>query len=68
MGLEQEAAGKAIIVYPDGRYQSWDLETPAAENKDYVFFDDLIEAESHGRSARSLPGPGQKPVTERPDR
>ncbi|AKV01049.1 hypothetical protein AKJ09_07712 [Labilithrix luteola] len=41
-GLEEQANGKAIFVYPDGPNQTWDLETPPADNKDYQFFDALL--------------------------
>ncbi|CAN5910421.1 PHB depolymerase family esterase [soil metagenome] len=40
--LEQAAAGGAIIVYPDGPNQTWDLETPPAQNRDYAFFDAIV--------------------------
>ena len=40
--LEQASAGGAIIVYPDGPNQTWDLETPPAKNRDYAFFDALV--------------------------
>ena len=41
--LEEAAAGGAIIVYPDGPNQTWDLETPPAQNRDYAFFDAMVE-------------------------
>jgi polyhydroxybutyrate depolymerase len=42
INLEAKAAGKAVFVYPDGLNQTWDLDTPPGQNKDYVFFDDLV--------------------------
>ena len=40
--IEEAAAGGAIIVYPDGPNQTWDLETPPAQNRDYAFFDAMV--------------------------
>jgi polyhydroxybutyrate depolymerase len=40
--LEEAAAGAAVIVYPDGPNQTWDLETPPEQNKDYALFDALL--------------------------
>lgn len=40
--LEDAANGGAIIVYPDGPNQTWDLETPPAQNRDYAFFDAMV--------------------------
>ncbi len=36
------AGDDAIFVYPNGRHGSWDLESPADENADMAFFDDLV--------------------------
>ncbi len=41
-GLEEASAGKAIIVYPDGPNQTWDLETAPAQNRDYALFDAMV--------------------------
>lgn len=40
--LEQAAAGAAVIVYPDGPNQTWDLETAPDQNRDYALFDAIL--------------------------
>ena len=40
--FEKLAGDKAVFVYPDGEKGNWDLDTPAAQNKDIAFFDALL--------------------------
>lgn len=40
--FEKFAADKAVFVYPDGEGGNWDLDTPAASNKDVALFDALV--------------------------
>ncbi|MDB4941891.1 MAG: hypothetical protein JWP97_1425 [Labilithrix sp.] len=40
--LEEASGGAAIIVYPNGPNQTWDLETAPAQNKDYRFFEAMV--------------------------
>ncbi len=40
--FESFAAEKAVFVYPDGEGGNWDLDTPAAKNKDIALFDALV--------------------------
>ncbi len=42
IGFEDVAESEAIVVYPDGEGRQWDLDTPAATNKDIAFFDALV--------------------------
>lgn len=42
-GLEDQVAGRAVLVYPDGPNKTWDLESRPENNQDYKFFDALLE-------------------------
>lgn len=42
-GFEDQVAGRAVLVYPDGPNRTWDLETAPENNQDYKFFDALLE-------------------------
>ena len=42
MDLEKQAAGKAIFVYPDAQGGGWDLDAPAAQNRDVALFDGIL--------------------------
>ena len=41
-GLEQASGGAAIIVYPDGPNQTWDLDDLPGSNPDYVLFQTIV--------------------------
>lgn len=41
-GFEGIAGDKAVFVYPDGEQGNWELDAPAAQNKDVLFFDALL--------------------------
>jgi len=41
-GFESFAGDKAVFVYPSGENGSWELDTPASQNKDVAFFDALV--------------------------
>lgn len=48
-GFAAFAEADGIFVYPDGLSNEWDLDTPAAQNRDVALFDGLLEkiAQSH---------------------
>lgn len=40
--FEDKVGANAVLVYPDGPGQTWDLETAPADNNDYKFYDALL--------------------------
>ena len=42
-GLEAEAKGKAVFVYPDGLNKDWNYNDPVARNDDVQLFDAVLD-------------------------